>query len=97
MRLLRKPGRGAAAKDFGKTNGHLRRDSPLPIHEFRKCSARNPERRRSLRDGQAHRFNTFTQSQGAGVGWIFHWHDHTSSMIVNIIKIKNFTVFKSES
>ncbi len=51
--LLDEPGFGAAAKDEGEPDGHLRRYAAFAVHQFRQRSAGDPKGSSCIGDGQA--------------------------------------------
>jgi len=58
-------------KTLDRPYGHFRRNPAPAVHQFRERSARDFKRGRSLRDGQAQRFNALAQYKAARMKGIF--------------------------
>src|SRR5580658_1870377 len=102
MSLLGEPRFGAAAEDFGETDGHLRGDAALPIDQFGESGASDTEGRRGLRDRQAERLDALAQDKAARMRWILHRHGLFSfrgdpSMIVEIVDIERIAIGETKN
>src|ERR1035437_4868330 len=90
LSLLRNPALGAAAKDLGEPDGHLRRDAALAVDQFGESGACDAQGLRRSRDREAERLDALAKNNAAGMRRIFHRHGKTSLVVIEIIDFKRW-------